>query len=96
MKEDIHPLVLVSWIDSQGGNHWEFENDLDPNYRLPTIETYGRLIIETDEYVLIASSVMYTGPKLSNQLHSTMTIPKCSITSIHNLISGTLYTRKDK
>lgn len=93
MTSNSYPIVIVTWLDSQGGNHWEFEKDLNPDYKLPHVSTFGMLIKETEEYVLLASSFMPQEPPLSNQLHSTMTIPKCSILSIKNLEEGELYVR---
>lgn len=94
MSEQKYPLVMVKWLDSQGGSHWEFEKDLNPDYELPVVKTYGVVVRDTRDWILIASSFMAQELPLSNQLHSTMTIPKCSILSIINLVEGGLYVRE--
>lgn len=94
MNDRKYPLVIITWVDSQGGAHWEFEKDLKEDYELPLVRTCGYVIRDNPEWVLIASSFMAQELPLSNQLHSTMTIPKCSISSIVTLAESGLYVRE--
>ena len=80
---EINDVVMVKWIDTTGFGRWEarkYAEDLRPS----EIESYGRLIKETDEFVTVAGSVDLSIPNTSN----TDCIPKSSITSVTVLRKG--------
>lgn len=81
-------VLKVEWIDSNGGAGWEFLEDFkdEPVY----VTTYGFLIKEQEHSISIAQNYTPKTVQAREQIDNTITIPKCSITSIYEVTSSGL------
>ncbi len=50
-----YPLVEVRWLDAQTSHGWEDQTEVDSE--VPVVTTVGFLLKETEESIVIASSV---------------------------------------
>ena len=84
MKE----VLKVEWIDSAGGSGWEFLAEYTGQAARCT--TYGFLIREDDESISIAQTYAKETVKAREQIDNDVTIPKCAILSIYEVLSSGL------
>lgn len=72
--------VYVEWVDSARSYDWERLDEFEGE---PVeCESIGWLIKETDKYVIIAQNLGYEPVQVCN----TMTIPKCAVTKMVDMI----------
>ncbi len=85
MKEP--PLVLVEWIDSNGGGGWKDIKEAVPRADENTLgcEPVGWLIHETDHSLLLAPS---RTTSTDRQVCDAMQIPRCAIVRVKGLTAG--------
>ena len=76
--------VYVEWVDSARNNDWNTVDEINfkTSFRPIEVETVGWLIHETDDYIVVAQSIGYE----PEQFCGTMTIPKCSIKKIVDML----------
>ena len=76
--------VYIEWVDSARNNDWNTfdETDLEKSFKPVECETIGWLIQETDTYIVVTQSIGYE----PEQFCGTMTIPKCSIKKMVDML----------
>ena len=80
-------LVLVEWVDSNGGGGWDEPKTVLRNAEENTLgcETVGWLLAENDRYLLVASSRTTSSDK---QVRDAMQIPRCAVLRVRTLTPG--------
>lgn len=80
-------LVLVEWVDSQGGGGWKDLRDAlrDADENTLACESVGWLLKETEDWVLLAGTVTTSSDR---QVCDPMQIPRCAVARIRSLVPG--------
>lgn len=80
----IGDLVCVTWLDvNQASKGWIEREDIEPIAL--EVESYGKVIKNTFETIVIASNYCKPTDYLSERFNGILTIPLHNITGIHEL-----------